>query len=168
MTKYCLIFILILFSLVTHAQLSGSQLKDIQGKTIQSENLFTDNNRPVVLCFWATWCRPCLQELEAINEAMDDWQDKMKFKVIAISVDNARSSSKVPALVKARDWQFDVYIDENSDLKRSLNVSEVPFCCIINNREIVWKHTGHNPGSEELIFEKLTELSNRKALKVYE
>jgi len=161
MTKYSLLLILNLFPLFTQAQLSGSQLKDIHGKMIQSESLFTDIEEPVVLCFWATWCRPCLRELEAINEAMDDWQDEVQFKMIAISIDNTRSSSKVPALVKARDWQFDVYIDENSDLKRALNVSGVPFCCIIKNGEVVWKHSGYQPGSEELIIEKLTELSKK-------
>lgn len=161
MTKYSLILILILSSFLTHAQLSGIQLKNIHGKTIQSENLLIDSEDPVVLCFWASWCRPCLQELEAINEAMDDWQDEVTFKMIAISIDNTRSSSKVPALVKARDWQFDVYIDENSDLKRALNVSGVPFCCIIKKGEIVWKHAGYHPGSEELIIEKLTELSKK-------
>ncbi|MGZ2371456.1 TlpA family protein disulfide reductase [Ancylomarina sp. YFZ004] len=161
MTKYSLLFILSLFSFLTHAQLSGNQLKDMHGKMIQSESLFADSEEPVVLCFWATWCRPCLQELEAINEAMDDWQEEVTFKMIAISIDNTRSSSKVPAMVKAQDWQFDVYIDENSDLKRSLNVSSVPFCCIIKKGEIVWKHSGYQPGSEELIIEKLTELSKK-------
>jgi len=159
MTKYSLLLLLSLFSFLAKAQLSGSQLKNISGKTIQSESLFTNSDEPVVLCFWATWCRPCLQELEAINEEMGDWQDEVKFKMIAISIDNSRSSSKVPALVKARDWQFDIYIDENSDLKRALNVSGVPFCCIIKSGEVVWKHSGYQPGSEALILEKLTELS---------
>ncbi|MCZ4694852.1 TlpA family protein disulfide reductase [Ancylomarina euxinus] len=161
MTKYSLLLILSLFSYLTHAQLSGSQLKDIHGKTIQSENLFSNIEEPIVLCFWATWCRPCLQELEAINEAMDEWQDEVEFKMIAISTDNSRSSSKVSALVKAQDWQFDVYIDENSDLKRAINVSGIPFCCIINKGEVVWKHSGYQAGSEELILEKLTQLSKK-------
>jgi len=159
MRKHTLILILILISFMANAQLKGNQLKDMQGKTIQSETLFANSEEPVVLCFWATWCRPCLQELEAINEAMDDWKDYAKFQLIAISIDNARSSSKVPALVNARDWQFDVYRDENSDLKRAINVTGVPFSCIIKNGEIVWKHAGYHPGSEELIIEKLTELS---------
>jgi len=161
MTKYALIIVLILTSFLANAQLSGSQLKNMQGKTVQSGNLFADSEVPVVLCFWATWCRPCLQELEAINEAIDDWQEEVAFKMIAISIDNTRSSSKVPAFVKARDWQFDVYIDENSDLKRAINVSSVPFCCIINKGEVVWKHSGYQPGGEELIIEKLNELSKK-------
>ena len=161
MKKYLISLLLVITALCANAQITSTQLKDLNGKTIPSDNILNNSEEPIVLCFWATWCRPCLQELEAINEAIDDWRDKVNFKMVAISIDNTRSSSKVPALVKARDWQFDFYIDENSDLKRALNVSGVPFCCIIKKGEIVWKHSGYQPGSEELILEKLTELSKK-------
>jgi hypothetical protein len=93
--------------------------------------------------------------LESINDQYADRQKETPFKVIAISIDDARTSARVKSFVKGKGWTFDIYLDPNSDLKRALNVNEVPHVLIIKNGKIVYQHNGYLPGNEEELFEKL-------------
>ena len=105
----------------------------------------------VIVSFWATWCKPCQNELDALAEIEDIWADKLR--VVAISIDDARSASKVRSTVKAKMWPYEVYTDENSTLAKSLNISTIPFVMIVSGGKTVYSHTGYTPGSERLLVE---------------
>ena len=53
--------------------------------TTMNKELSEDNF--YILSFWATWCVPCINELDALNEVYDELSDKLNFKVLAISTD---------------------------------------------------------------------------------
>ena len=108
-------------------------------------------NDVVIVSFWATWCKPCQAELDALAEIEDMWADQIR--VVAISIDDARSASKVRSTVKAKMWPYEVYTDENSTLAKSLNISTIPFVMIVSGGKTVYSHTGYTPGSERLLVE---------------
>lgn len=138
---------------VAKAQMPSYSLKDLSGKTIDSAKLHNDG-KPMIVSFWATWCKPCLRELKAINDLYPDWQEETDVKVIAISIDEAQNTHRVAPLVKTNGWTFDVYLDPNSDLRRSIGGNAVPFVIILNGKgEIVYKHTGYVEGGEEELIE---------------
>ena len=133
--------------------LPAVDLKDLKGKTVSSATL-ANTTGPTIVSFWATWCKPCIQELNIINENYADWQKETGLKVVAISIDDSRNASKVAPLVAGKGWAFDTYIDLNSDLKRLLNVNNVPHTFLLNKKgEIVWQHNSYSPGDEEELFE---------------
>tara|TARA_B100000900_G_scaffold373785_1_gene354587 strand:+ start:941 stop:1432 length:492 start_codon:yes stop_codon:yes gene_type:complete len=133
-------------------------IKSIDGKVVNTD-LFENDNQPIVVSFWATWCKPCAKELDAITEVYDDWQDETGVKVIAISIDDARNSSKVAPYANGKDWPFEIYIDANSDLKRALNVNAIPHTFLLNaDKEIVWQHTSYFDGDEEELYEEILKL----------
>lgn len=154
-----IIFILCVLVNVNYAQkLPSVHITDLQGNKVLASDLI-DGKSPVVLTFWATWCKPCLQELAALNDEYADWQDETGVKIIAISIDDARSFSRVKSLSRGKDWEFDVYIDDNHNLKRALGINQVPFTCILNKKgEIVWKHSSYTPGSEQEIIEFIRKM----------
>lgn len=155
-----LVFILIGASV--HAQDNKSDLprvdiKDLTGKTINTSSLL-DGDSPVILSFWATWCSPCIKELDAISENLEDWQDETDVRVIAISIDDSRTSMRVVPLANGRGWEFDVYLDSNGDLKRAMNVVNPPHTFVINTKgEIVFQHTACAEGDEEELFEQVKQ-----------
>ena len=90
----------------------------------------------MIIDFWATWCKPCKKELDAISEIYTDWQKETGVKLIAISIDDSRSSGKAATDVKTHGWEYEVYLDENQDFKRALNVGDIPQVFIINGKDL--------------------------------
>ena len=133
-------------------------LKDINGQSVQS-SVIQNNGKPMIISFWATWCKPCNLELNTIKDLYEEWQEETGVKLVAISIDDARSASRVKPHAEGNDWPYEVYLDQNSDLKRVLGVVNVPHTFILNgDGEIVWQHTGYQPGGEEELIEKVREL----------
>ena len=138
--------------------LPSVNIKSVEGKTINTES-FENQGNPIVISFWATWCKPCAKELNAISEVYDDWQEETGVKVIAISIDDSRNAAKVAPFANGKDWPFEIYIDANSDLKRALNVNAIPHTFLINaKKEIVWQHTSYLDGDEEELYEEILKL----------
>lgn len=134
-------------------ELPSVSVKNLEGETVNTET-FSNEDGPIIVSFWATWCKPCILELMTIAEEYEDWQDETGVKLIAISIDDARNANKVAPFVNGKGWDYEVYIDENSDFKRSMNVGNVPHTFVLNaDREIVWQHNSYSPGDEEELLE---------------
>lgn len=156
--KLTLVALLLIGSTVAYAQLPAVTLKTIEGKTVNTAKLSNDG-KPFVITFFATWCKPCHRELKAIHEVYPDWQDETGMKVIAVSIDEGQNVNKVKPLVDASAWEYEVLLDSNGDFKRAMGVSTIPALFIIDgDGKIVDRHTGYTDGSEENIIEKIREL----------
>ncbi len=142
------------------ASLPNVQLKDIQGNVVNMQEL-TTAGEPLIISFWATWCTPCKKELSNYAELYDDWQKDFKVKVVAISIDDARNTAKVKAYVNGVKWPFQVLLDPNEDMKRSLNFQTVPFTMLIDgNGKIIYRHNSYVEGDEFVMEEKLKKLTS--------
>jgi thiol-disulfide isomerase/thioredoxin len=160
MKKLGLFLILILSGALycTAQQLPSVQLKDINGKTVDTATLSNDG-KPFIISFFATWCKPCLRELNSIHEMYADWQDETGVKLVAISIDEAQNINKVKPLVDRFSWDYDVLLDPNSDFKRALNVNLIPAVFIIDGKgNIAESRSGYTDGSENHLIEKVREL----------
>lgn len=157
---FVLIFISSL-SLVAQEKLNvfpSVDIKNIEGKIINTDE-FDNGGKPIIVSFWATWCKPCAKELDAISEVYDEWQDETGVKLLAISIDDARNTAKIAPFANGKDWPYEVYLDANSDLKRALNVNAIPHTFLLNGKkEIVWQHTSYFDGDEDELFEEVQKL----------
>ncbi len=160
MTKLRILFLLLFVAIVgeVSAQLPAVTLKDINGKTVQTDKL-SNNGKPFIISFFATWCKPCNRELSAINEVYEEWQEETGVKVIAVSIDQAQNINKVKPLVDTNGWPYEVLLDPNSDFKRALGIQMIPYVLIVDGKgQIVYKHNGYTEGAEEELIAKVREL----------
>lgn len=136
------------------------ELKTLDGSILNMSELSNDGN-PIIISFWATWCKPCMQELIAISEEYEDWQAETGVKLVAVSIDDSKSSARVPAVVDGRGWDYMVLLDVNQEFKRAMGVNNPPHTFILDgNGKIVWQHTGYIPGDEEEYYEILMKIKN--------
>src|SRR5688572_8557180 len=134
-------------------------VKTLDGKTFSTANLGNEG-KPVIISFWATWCKPCISELINISDVYPDWQKETGVKLIAVSIDDVRNAAKVKPLVNGKAWTYDVYLDQNQDLKRALNVNNVPHTFLLNGKgEIVWQHNSYAEGDEKHLYELVKKLA---------
>ena len=158
MKHYVIILVLSLnFTLFAQDQLPNTTLKTLTGaNTTLTEIAAVDDL--IVVSLWATWCVPCKNELDAVAEVYDDWVSETGVKYYAVSIDDSRTAKRVRPMINGKGWEFEILLDENSDLKRAFGVSTVPYTVIIKSGEIVFKHTGYTPGFEDELYDQIVAL----------
>lgn len=158
--KKVLLLLSFLFTTTFYAQnyLPSITLKTLEGQTITTDKDYLEKDKLYVFSFWATWCAPCIQELNAINEVYDDWKEELNIEVIAVSVDDARTEKRVKPMVNGKGWEYTVLLDTNQDFKRSMSITNPPFLMVVKNNEIVYTKSGHSPGAEAAVFEIMKSL----------
>lgn len=161
--KNLILTVCLLFAINSaYTQIPNVQIKNLDSKNINTQDLF-DGETFVILSFWATWCKPCIKELDAYNENIVDWVDETGVKLYAISIDNARSMSRVAPFVNGRGWEnIEFYLDPNEDFKRAMNIINVPHTLLLDgNGKILWQHTSYADGDEYELYEVIKEKSSK-------
>ena len=154
-----LIFILFVFNYSIAQKIPSVDIKTLEGKTINT-NSFNNEVNPIIISFWALWCKNCIKELEAIAEIYEEWQEDTNVKLIAISIDDSRNTSKLKPFINSKGWEYEIYHDPNSDFKRALGINSIPHTFLFNEKmEIVWDKIGYTDGHELELYEKVLELS---------
>jgi thiol-disulfide isomerase/thioredoxin len=145
----------------------GNKLPSVNIKTLDGEQFNTKEisnpGKPIIISFWALWCKPCKKEMDAYNEVYEDWVEETGVKIYAVSIDDSRSTAKVLPFVRGKDWQFTVLLDPNGDFKRAMNVNMIPHTFLLDgNGNIVYQHTSYYEGLEDEMFELIKKVADGK------
>ena len=147
----------------------GRSLPSVELKTLDRKTLLTDtlsnHGKPMIISFWALWCKPCIKELTNIGNVYKEWVEETGVRLIAVSIDDARSSSRVKPFVDGKGWEFEVLLDPNSDFKRAMNVNLIPHTFLLDgNGKVVWQHTSYTEGSELELIEMVRKLNQGETI----
>gem|GEM_PF-641791 len=122
-------------------------LKDLNNKTVALEDLL--GKGPVVIDFWATWCKPCMASLDHMRDIYKELKEK-GLEVVAVNEDDPRNVSKVKPLASSHRWDFIILLDTNKDVKRLYHVTGYPTTFVLDREgNVAYKHIGYTPGSEK-------------------
>ena len=153
--KFFSVVFMLHFCINAQENVPNIALKTISGSSLQSSEIL-NNDGFSIISFWATWCIPCINELDAIDELYDSWNENYNIKVLAISTDDARSKKRVRPLINGKDWIFDVISDTNQEFKRAMGVVGIPHTIVTYKSEIIHRRIGYTPGEEEDLFEVIS------------
>ena len=154
------LILFLLTSLVRGAEIKSKAFnfsaEDLDGNKIELKTALI--NGPVLISFWATSCKPCIQELSQVQKFYQEYKKK-GLEVLAIDVDGPRSVSAVKPKVKGLKWEFPVLMDTNKDIYRKYQVLGIPHTVIVDRSgDIRYTHTTYRAGDEKLIQKKIDEL----------
>lgn len=134
-------------------------LNTLNGKSVKIQDEIS-KDKITILSFWASWCVPCINELDAISEVYEDWQEDFNMELIAISTDDARTQKRIRPMVNGKGWPYKILLDKNQELKRALNISTIPQIIILKDSKIIYIHSGYSPGVEDEFYDIIKENSN--------
>jgi thiol-disulfide isomerase/thioredoxin len=138
------------------APLAGIRLEDLQGETIDLGRAL--GKGPIVLDFWATWCKPCVAALPELNKLHVDLAPR-GLQLFGINEDGQRNASKVEPFVRTHGVRFPVLLDLNREAQSRLNVVVLPTTMLLDSTGKV-HHTsfGYRAGEVEILRRKIESL----------
>ncbi|MEC1612789.1 redoxin domain-containing protein [Bacillus mojavensis] len=114
----------------------GQQAPDFTLKTLSGErsSLSDVRGKKVLLNFWATWCKPCRQEMPAMEELQKEQSD---LAVIAVNFTSAEKSEKqVHAFADSYHLTFPILIDKKG-INADYNVFSYPTTYILDEKGVI-------------------------------
>ena len=163
-------FLLLLFGLFTTGFADDAEnlapdfiLPDMDGQNYRlSENL---GEGPIVINFWATWCIPCREEMKELKKIYKKYKDN-GLEILAISIDDPKTVSRVKSFIKSRDYPFTVLLDTNSEVLFLYQAKSPPYTALLDSKgNIILTHSGYRKGDEILLdneISKLIEIQNEE------
>jgi thiol-disulfide isomerase/thioredoxin len=119
-------------------------LPDVDGQSVPLASYL--GSGPLVLDFWATWCKPCLLALPELQSLYDDL-GKRGLRVVAINEDGPRNAAKVKPFLQTYGYTFPVLMDLNREAQQLLQAVALPTTIVVD-RDGAVLHTslGFRPG----------------------
>jgi len=158
MKKFLVLFLIVGLHSYSQKNLPDLNLSTLEGKNISLKNDFAEKDKLYIFSFWASWCAPCINELDEMNEIQAEWKKTINFEVIAVATDDTRTQKRVKPLVSGKEWEYTILLDTNQDFKRALSIVNIPYTIVVKNNKIVHIQNGYVPGNELDLFEKLKTL----------
>jgi thiol-disulfide isomerase/thioredoxin len=158
MNKLQILLLFVGLNLFAQKQLPNLNLTNLDGKSVSLKTDFAEKDKLYIFSFWATWCTPCINELEEVNDLQEEWKKSLNLEIVAVATDDSRTQKRVKPLVNGKGWTYNVLLDVNQDFKRALSIVNIPYTIVVKNGKIVHVQNGYVPGSESELFEKLKSL----------
>lgn len=142
------------------------ELKDINGNTVELSDY---KGQVVFLNFWATWCKPCQEEMPSMERLHQDLEGKFsdRFVMLAVSID--KSADDIPAFMAKYKLTFPVLHDRWGKVDRIYKIMGVPETYIIDQagnlvEKVIGPRDWDVPGNIESVMNLLNPSSSKPSL----
>jgi len=108
-------------------------LPDLNDKELRLSDF---RGKVVFLNFWATWCKPCREEMPSMEILYKNFE-KDGLVILAISIDRVTTKKDIPPFVKALNLTFPILIDSWGQTDKRYKLMGVPETYIIDQQGIL-------------------------------
>lgn len=132
--------------------MSTLELQDLAGEAIPLSSYLGDG--PILVDFWAIWCKPCLEALPKLDELYAELGPR-GLRVVAINEDGPRNAPKVKPFMQTNGYDFPVLLDLNREAQRRMQIVALPSTLLLDGEgNVLHSSFGYRPGE----FDKLRPL----------
>jgi peroxiredoxin len=119
------------------------QLRTVDGRSIDSAAL---QGKVVLVNFWATWCKPCKDEMPAMQRLQQQVAHR-DFMLLAITTDSQREA--IAEFARTLGLSFPLLLDESKETSGAFGVRGLPTSVLIGrDGRIVGRALGPRPWDE--------------------
>ena len=93
----------------------------------EARKLATENDHPILVHFFATWCEPCLPELQSLRALMDGRSD-----VTLLALDVGEVDDRVKRFFTKNPMNFPILLDRDGKTAKAWGVSSLPATYILD------------------------------------
>jgi peroxiredoxin len=128
-------------------------LKDLQGRDVKLSDL---RGKVVLVNFWATWCKPCKEEMPAMQASYDKLRDK---GFVVLAVNELEDTARVAEHIRTHGHTFEVVMDHNNEVANMYGVVGLPASFLIDPQGIVRERISGSLLTESRIEEMVQRYS---------
>lgn len=123
----------------------------LNGHKVNLKEYVSKDAQITVVNFWATWCKPCKEELDNIQaDYLENWKTKYSIRFIAVSMDDSRTKPNVSGIVETKGWEYEILCNPDNTAYQALGFNSCPYTLLLDGKgNIVYMHTGYKSGDEE-------------------
>jgi len=107
------------------------KLQNLDGQYISLSDL---RGKPVLLNFWATWCKPCVSEMPYIQQVYEEWSGK---GLVVLAVNIGQSPAEVKRFLQAHSLSLPVLLDTKENAARKYNITAIPTSFLIDSDGVI-------------------------------
>lgn len=142
--------------------LAKVNLKTMYGESFNTAQL-DNKGKPMIIVVWRTDRRNCYRYFQDLNEALPEFRVEAGVKIVIISTDPPKSAPEVLPMVKAKQWDFESYIDTYQEFKTAMGIVGIPYTFVVNGKgEVVWEKQSYFPGQEDEVYEEVMKIVRTK------
>ena len=137
-----------------------ADVKNLDGTTFK----FQDKKGKVILInLWATWCRPCIQEMPHLVEMQEKYRDK-GFEIIGLDVDGDETKEQIEAFAAKQKLNYQLGWADRAMYSEFIKVNRVdaiPQSLLINREgQLTGRFIGGGPGVIKELKETVEKIVN--------
>lgn len=143
-------------------KLVGEPAPDFSGEDLDGRSISLDDfvGKIVLLDFWATWCRPCVQAIPHIQAISEKFRDK-PVVVLGVNQDDPDERQRVKEFLDKKKITFRQVMpsEEGEDIGERYGVRGIPTTILIDASGIVRRvHVGFSPDTGEKLTADIEKL----------
>lgn len=136
-------------------------LANLKGRDVTLSEMLKEG--PVLLDFWATWCKPCVKAFPNLQDLYEKYEGR-GLRVVTVSVDSPKSQARVAPLINSKKYTFEVLLDTQGRVAKRYNVMALPRTLLISpTGEIVYATVGNRPTGHKELEKAILEILPEEA-----
>jgi len=102
-----------------------------QFKTLQPFTLSSlDQNKPTYIKFWASWCKPCMEQMPHFETLYQEYGDKVNFVAVNININEKRQ--EISKVQQRFGLTMPIYLDQQGQLALAMGLVGTPYSVLLN------------------------------------